>query len=170
MGLPIGKVVLVHNANRTVPDFLADGQWRPRPSIATLASAMDVGDPSNMERLRFLFPEAAGMAGSLRAVSVSDTQIRESIRAEYAQAGLVLCPHSATAVHAYRDLDAADRRETHWIAVATAHAAKFAEIVAPLLGGRLAMPPALAELASRPVAREDLPADFAALRERLRAA
>lgn len=167
IGLPIGEIVLVHNANRTVPDFLADGQWRPRPSIATLASAMDVGDPSNMERLRFLFPDAAGMAGSLRAVSVSDTQIRESIRAEYAQTGLVLCPHSATAVHVYRNLDPEVRRETHWVAVATAHAAKFAEIVAPLIGGTLAMPPALAELAARPVAHEDLPADFAALRARL---
>src|SRR5580704_7455327 len=56
VGLPIGDVVLAHNANRTVPEYLASGQWQPRPSVATLASAMDVGDPSNTERLRALFP------------------------------------------------------------------------------------------------------------------
>ena len=57
MGLPIGDVVLAHNANRGVPDYLASGDWQPRPSLATLASAMDVGNPSNLERLRALFPQ-----------------------------------------------------------------------------------------------------------------
>ena len=52
MGLPIGDIVLATNANRTVTDTSTGGEWRPRPSVATLASAMDVGDPSNMERLR----------------------------------------------------------------------------------------------------------------------
>ena len=49
IGFPIGRIVLAHNANRTVPDYLRSGAWQPRPSIATLASAMDVGNPSNME-------------------------------------------------------------------------------------------------------------------------
>ena len=62
IGLPVGAIVLAHNANRTVPDFLADGQWRPRASIATLASAMDVGDPSNMERLMALYPGPGAIA------------------------------------------------------------------------------------------------------------
>ena len=59
---------LGRNANATVPDFLASGDWRPRPSVATLASAMDVGNPSNMERLRALFPELETMRGALSAV------------------------------------------------------------------------------------------------------
>ena len=62
MGLPIAEVVLAHNLNRTVPDYLDSGQWQPRPSIATLASAMDVGDPSNMERLRALYPQLQAAA------------------------------------------------------------------------------------------------------------
>ena len=57
IGLPIGRIVLAHNANRAVPDFLRAGEWQPRASIPTLASAMDVGSPSNMERLRALFPD-----------------------------------------------------------------------------------------------------------------
>ena len=56
MGFPIARIILAHNVNRTVPDFLATGHWQPRPSIATLASAMDVGNPSNMERIRALYP------------------------------------------------------------------------------------------------------------------
>ena len=58
MGFPVERLVLATNANRTIPDFLASGDWEPRASIATLASAMDVGNPSNMERLRNLWGEA----------------------------------------------------------------------------------------------------------------
>ena len=59
LGFPIARIILAHNANRTVPDFLETGVWQPRPSIATLASAMDVGNPSNMERMRALYPTLA---------------------------------------------------------------------------------------------------------------
>src|SRR5271154_1342259 len=55
LGFPIDRLILAHNANRTVPDFFKTGEWRPRPSVATLASAMDVGNPSNMERIRALY-------------------------------------------------------------------------------------------------------------------
>jgi threonine synthase len=65
MGLPVREIVLAVNANRTIPDFLATGQWQPRPSVATLASAMDVGDPSNMERLRHLLPDFAELRTSV---------------------------------------------------------------------------------------------------------
>ena len=76
IGLPIGDIVLATNANRAVPDYLASGEWRPRPSVATLASAMDVGDPSNMERLRWLFPDAADLGRRVSARAVSDDEIR----------------------------------------------------------------------------------------------
>ena len=70
LGLPIGRIVLAHNANRAVPDFLQSGEWRPRPSVPTLASAMDVGTPSNMERLRALFPRIEAVREAVRAESV----------------------------------------------------------------------------------------------------
>lgn len=168
-GLPIGAIVLAHNANRTVPDFLADGNWRPRPSVATLASAMDVGDPSNMERLMALYPTRGAMAGGLRAVSIDDAGIRAAIRAEFARAGLMLCPHSAAGLAAYRTLPEAERRGAHWVVAATAHPAKFPETVEPLLGRRVEPPPALAALLGRPsrVSRIDAGIDAlaAALRE-----
>ncbi len=170
LGLPIGEIVLAHNANRTVPDFLADGRWRPRPSIATIASAMDVGDPSNIERLRFLYRDHATMTARIRAVSIGDDAIRKGIQSEYRQSGLTLCPHSAAAAQAYRMLTDEERRDSHWVLVATAHPAKFQETVRPLLGRAIAPPPALALLLDRPVAREEIDANLDRLRERLLAA
>src|SRR5882672_5305584 len=79
LGFPVGRIILAHNANRTVPDFLESGAWRPRPSIATLASAMDVGNPSNMERVRALYPTADSIREQLSAVSVDDATIRARI-------------------------------------------------------------------------------------------
>ncbi len=78
IGLPIGRIVLAHNANRAVPDFLRTGEWQPRASVPTLASAMDVGAPSNMERLRALFPDLESVRGAVRAESVTDVQIRSA--------------------------------------------------------------------------------------------
>jgi threonine synthase len=79
VGLPIGEIVLASNANLTVPQFLASGEWRPRPSIATLASAMDVGNPSNMERLRWLFPDHHALRTKVEAQAVSDYDIVEPL-------------------------------------------------------------------------------------------
>ena len=89
-GLPIGDIVLATNENRTVTEFLDTGAWRPRPSVATLASAMDVGNPSNMERLRALFPDELGE--QVRARLVTDDQIRATIRQDASDARIHLGP------------------------------------------------------------------------------
>ena len=109
VGLPIADVVLAHNANRSVPDYLASGRWEPRASVATLASAMDVGNPSNMERLRALFPGIEELRGAVSACSVTDGQIRARIRAGYHEYGQIWCPHTATAAEAWSRLPAARR-------------------------------------------------------------
>jgi threonine synthase len=167
LGLPIGSVVLAHNANRTVPDYLESGQWRPRPSIATLASAMDVGDPSNMERLRTLFPEIAAVRAAVSAVSVDDEAIRERIRRGYRQFGQVWCPHTATAAEAWERLPEEQRRGGRWVLVATAHPAKFREIVEPLTGEPVEIPETLAKLFARPVSCVEIDASLPALRTAL---
>ncbi len=133
MGLPIDRIVLAHNANRTVPDFLETGRLQPRSSIATLASAMDVGNPSNLERLLALFP-GAELAGQVSACSISDAQIRQRIQADHAAYGVTWCPHTATAAEAYARLLEGERASRRWVLVATAHPAKFREIVEPLVG------------------------------------
>ncbi len=96
MGAPsghaIGEMVLAHNANRTVPDLLANGAFVPRASIATLASAMDVGNPSNLERLRALYPDLGELRTAISAEVVSDEQIRDRIRSGFAQVRADLVP------------------------------------------------------------------------------
>jgi threonine synthase len=167
IGLPIGRIVLAHNVNRTVPDFLRTGQWQPRSSIPTLASAMDVGTPSNMERLRALFPDLESVRAAVRAESVTDEQIGARIQADFlqysSQYGKPWCPHTATAAEVYARMDPAERAAGRWVLVSTAHPAKFREIVEPLIGRPVEMPESLAKLFSRPVSCADLEPTLAAL-------
>jgi len=167
VGLPIGEVLLAHNANTTVPDFLASGDWRPRPSVATLASAMDVGNPSNMERLRALFPDLDQMRSALSACSIDDATIAARIRADYAQYGQVWCPHTAVGAEAWARLPEAKRRAQPWCIVSTAHPAKFAEIVEPLIGRKVEVPATLRDLFSRPSSCTEIDAALPALRDAL---
>lgn len=163
VGLPIGRIILAHNANRTVPDFLQSGDWQPRASVPTLASAMDVGAPSNMERLRALFPDIGDVRKAVRAESVTDSEIGARITRDFREYGKAWCPHTATAAEVYARLSAAERAGGRWILVATAHPAKFREIVEPLTGSRIEMPESLAKLFSRPVSCTDLDPELAAL-------
>ena len=163
-GLPIGDIVLATNENRTVTEFLEGGAWHPRPSVATLASAMDVGNPSNMERLRWLFPDR--LADHVTAHLVTDGQIRETIRQDYETLGYVWDPHGATAAHVYRNLPAG-RLDRPWVLAATAHPAKFNDIVEPLIGRDVPVPPALARLLSLPRQEQELDPTLEALRAAL---
>ncbi len=150
MGLPIDRIVFATNANTTIPDFLQSGEWQPRASRATLASAMDVGDPSNMERLRALCGDVDAIRNTVTAFPVSDDIIRETIKDEYQRHGIAWCPHTATGLHVYRELPEQDKIGRHWVVVATAHAAKFDTIVEPLLGVDIEPPPELAALLDWP--------------------
>jgi len=171
VGLPIGEIVLAHNANRSVPDYLDTGDWQPRPSIATLASAMDVGNPSNMERLRALFPDVRDMRSAVSAFTVNDDAIRARIRAGFTEFGQVWCPHTATAAEAFDRLCSARHGEPkekgRWVVVATAHPAKFREIVEPLIGRTIPVPETLAKLFARPAECTEIDADLGALRAAL---
>jgi threonine synthase len=166
VGLPIAQIVLAHNANQTVTDFLHTGEWRPRPSIATLASAMDVGNPSNMERLRALFPELAELRTAVSAETVDDAAIRERIRRGFERYGQIWCPHTATAAEVYERL-VVGKRPGRWIIVSTAHPAKFSEIVEPLIGRKVPVPETLAKLLARPTECTEIEPDLAALRAAL---
>ncbi|HEX7326368.1 MAG TPA: threonine synthase [Rhodanobacteraceae bacterium] len=163
-GLPIGEVRLACNANATLPDFFGGGDYTPRAAVRTLANAMDVGAPSNFERLRWtLGGDDAKLRASFIARSVDDASIRQTI-AHYAKAyGEVFCPHTATAVDLLDALRrAGDTRA--WFVVATAHPAKFPEVVEPLVGHAVPVPPQLAAMLARPSRAEPMAADDRALR------
>lgn len=163
MGLPIDRIVLAHNANLTVPEFLSTGVLRPRPSVATLASAMDVGNPSNLERLLHLFPGAGELAGQVSADWVADEAIRERIRLDKAALHETWCPHTATAAEVYARLPEPERMTRHWVLVATAHPAKFREIIEPLVG-EVEVPDNLRRLYDLPASYDEINPSLSDLR------
>ncbi len=166
MGLPIGEIVLATNANDVLPRYFAGGDYAPEATKATLANAMDVGAPSNFERLRFWHEDDAALRAALSAHAVDDATIRATIAAAAERHGIVPCPHTACGLHVLETLRAqGDTRP--WTVVATAHPAKFDSIVEPLVGHSVAVPPALAACLARPAFGEALAADDALLRERL---
>lgn len=163
IGLPIGRIVFATNANPTLHDFFAGRDYTPRSSIATVANAMDVGAPSNFERLRWLYPDSE-LRHQFLVDAVGDDAIRATIRNRFLQFGEVFCPHTATAVRTLENLRQEGARGD-WAAVATAHAAKFEQVVEPLIENTIEVPPPLGQLLQRPSSADPLAADIRALRE-----
>lgn len=154
-GLPIDRVKLATNANRVLVDMLASGQYQPRKSVQTLANAMDVGAPSNVERLLHRFPHVGEVVS---ADWVDDGTISETIR----RSSEVICPHTACGLEVLRRMRSRGESGT-WIVAATAHPAKFDTVVEPLIGKKVDVPPALAELLERPSNAETIEPTLQAL-------
>ena len=159
MGAPIKSIVLAVNANRTIPDYLESGEYRPRPSVETLANAMDVGAPSNMERLFAMFPSVEEFRANVASYSVSDDEIRRTIGEEYRESGHIICPHTACGERVRRDHYA----DEDTVVVATAHPAKFERIVEPIIGGPVAIPKQLFDILQKPSAAKSIGTDYHAL-------
>ena len=149
MGAPLGEIRMACNANDTLPRFFGGADYLPQPTRATLANAMDVGAPSNFERLRHWHGDDVALRGAFVARSVDDADIRATIRVAEARHGIVPCPHTAAGLHLLETLRAdGDRRD--WAVVATAHPAKFDAIVEPLVAHAVPVPSALAACLARP--------------------
>jgi len=165
-GVPLGRIVLATNANRVLPEYFNGDAYLPRASLATLANAMDVGAPSNFERLRWLYAgDDAALRAAFTAVAVDDATILATLRGRFERHGEVFCPHTATAVHVLETLRA-QGEQGDWAVAATAHPAKFEAVVEPLVGP-VPVPPALAALLARPAHAEPVPPDYEALKARL---
>jgi len=168
MGLPIGEVVLATNANPTLAEFFGGAPYRGRDAIPTLANAMDVGAPSNFERLLWLAGgDEAAARSMIRVQRIDDERIRCTITAAEARHGVAPCPHTACGLAVLEDLrSTGDRRD--WAVAATAHAGKFLDVVGPLLAAPPAVPAAFAALLERPARAERLAVDGSALATILR--
>lgn len=163
-GLPVKAFVVATNANTTVPDFLDSGVYRPRPSVPTLSNAMDVGSPSNWERIHALFRgDVEAMRGALRWGSLTDEGTLRSMR-ELLAGGYLPEPHAAVAHGVLAEN--LGPGETG-VFLATAHPAKFRETLEAGLGVQVPLPPALEAVRDRPVLSRRLAADPEALRAEL---
>ena len=160
-GLPIAGFLAAHNANDGFPRFL-DGEASPAgDSVRTLSNAMDVGVPSNLERLRSMFTDDA-LRSLVRGESVTDEATLDTMRAVYEETGAVVDPHTAVGLEAARR---ARRRGAPgpFVVLATAAPAKFPEAVKRATGIEPEMPARLAALWEQPVAVETIPPDLGAL-------
>lgn len=145
LGFPIREIVLSTNANHVISDYLKTGDFQPRPSIPTVANAMDVGNPSNFERLINLYDTFDSFKDNVKAISVNDDEIKQTIIDIYRQYGVIICPHTATAFFARKHLSAEP-----WIVVATADPSKFESIIEPVIRAPIPIAPELKILLTRP--------------------
>ena len=128
MGLPVRRFVCASNDNDVIPRYLASGVYRPRPSVHTIANAMDVGAPSNYERMMCLYGNNyQELCSSLCGWSCSDDAIRDGIATIYERYGYVVDPHTAIGWLA------AQHHAAHGFFLSTAHSAKFQEVIVPVL-------------------------------------
>ena len=169
IGLPIAEFVAATNVNDAVPKYLESGIYEPRPSVATVANAMDVGAPSNFERVQSLYnSDLAALRQDIVGFAYEDSQVIAEIGHVYREHGYVLDPHSAIAWLALQDR-LADQPDARGVFLATAHPAKFREVVEPAIGRSIELPRALADAISRPRHSISMPADYNALEDFLRA-
>lgn len=154
-GAPLADLVLATNANTVLSDFFDSGQYSPRDSVSTLANAMDVGAPSNLERLRHLYPDNKIQQAIMKVENVGDDEIRRAIPVTLDRFDEVICPHTACGMVALERIrDSGDQRD--WCVVATAHPAKFETVVEPLIHQTIAVPYALQTLLDRTAYAEPL--------------
>jgi threonine synthase len=165
MGAPIRQFIAATNINKTVPDYLESGEYRARASQATISNAMDVGAPSNFERMAAHF-SLDSMRRVILGVSVSDEETRQTITQVHHTAGYFLDPHSAVGWKGVDKLRAENKISGPVGILSTAHPAKFSETVEPLVGP-VPVPASLANAMQRTVHSQTIPAQESALVELL---
>ncbi len=136
MGMPVKKFIACTNANDIIPRYLESGMFIPRESIATLSNAMDVGNPSNYERLRDLFNHSIDhMRTMIKGFRYSDTQTQNTIQEVYEKYDYIIDPHSAIGYAALQEA-----KEGAGFFLSTAHYSKFEQVVEPLLNIKVKYP------------------------------
>lgn len=167
MGLPVQTFLSANNINDVVASYLLTGRYQPRPSIPTIANAMDVGDPSNFDRILDLFNHNyEWITEHMYGYSYTDKEIREIIARVYDESGYLCDPHGATGYQA-----AQSYRKEHpgltGIFLETAHPAKFREIVEEVIGKPVELPERLAAFAGREKKALQIQPDYKEFRQYL---
>ena len=151
LGAPIASFLAPTTINDTVPRYLASGVVEPRPSVPTLANAMDVGNPSNLERLQWLFGgDLTAMRNMISSSAHTDDEVRGAIAELHDRFGYLADPHTAIGYLGTRPLARlAPLAPLAPYFFATAHPAKFGDVVESVTGKPVPLPPALAETIAR---------------------
>jgi threonine synthase len=140
MGAPIYKFIASTNMNDTVPEYLQTGNFNPKPSIATISNAMDVGNPSNFSRMLELYDaDVEKMKKDIYGVSFSDAQTKEVIKKVFDTYNYILDPHGAVAYLGLLDF-IKNSDEFSGVFLETAHPVKFSDVVEPIIGKTIPIP------------------------------
>lgn len=159
-GLPVKRFIASTNINKVVPDYLKSGSYNPLKSVQTIANAMDVGNPSNFERIMELFEGDWNKINSMvSGYWFSDESIREHIKEEYTRSGYILDPHGAIGSMGL-DSFLEENPDLPGIFVETAHPAKFTEVVEPLINASIELPDTLKECLTKEKASVKMMADY----------
>ena len=165
MGLPVKRFIAANNANDVFFEFLRDGEYRPRPSVQTIANAMDVGDPSNFARVYDLYGKShAAICADISGATYTDNQIAETIREVFASCGYLCDPHGACG---YRALSEGLKPGEHGVFCETAHPAKFKDTVEGIIGQSVEIPAKLQAFMKGTKQSVPLPKDFASFKSYL---
>jgi threonine synthase len=166
LGLPVAHFVAATNRNDVVPEYLREGEYRPRPSVATISNAMDVGAPSNFVRMSALFGNSwDAMKSAISGMSFSDEETRAAIREVKSLFSYEVCPHTAVGWLAAKHWHASHPGSST-ITLATAHPAKFPDVMDAELGeGAVEIPERLAILADREKVATVLPKEWETFRD-----
>ncbi len=141
MGLPVKRFIAANNRNDIFLEYLNTGEYNPRPSVTTIANAMDVGDPSNFARVLELYGNShEAISAEISGTSYTDEQIAESIKSCLAETKYLLDPHGACGYRALKEMLAEGERG---VFLETAHPAKFNETVEGITGQEVEIPAAL---------------------------
>ncbi len=143
MGLPVAEFIAANNSNNVVFEYLESGKYQPRPSVETLANAMDVGAPSNFARILDLYNYShKTISEIIKGRWYSDTEIRKIVKNVYDETGYLCDPHGACGYQALKENLSVNRIG---VFLETAHPAKFTENVEEIIGkGKVPMPEKLA--------------------------
>lgn len=167
------RFVAATNANDMVPRYLESGLFEPRKSVRTISNAMDVGDPSNLARIRHLYgDDVEALRRDVSAHAYDDEETKDAIARVDREHGVVLDPHTAVGWCAAEDALEERRPEEEdddvlAIVLATAHPAKFAESVEPAIGRKIDLPERLARHLEKPVRSERLRPEIGELADKL---
>lgn len=168
MGLPVERFVAATNANDVVPEYLESGIFAPRPSVATISNAMDVGNPSNFPRILELWDDdIEKVREKVFGVSVSDESTSEAIRLLYEKHKYLACPHTAVAwlgLEAYYEKTGSDAMG---IFLSTAHPSKFTDVIEPVIEDFVDIPERLQQIILKEEKSIKMDADFEEFKEYL---
>ena len=154
--------------NDVVPEYLMTGVYSPRASQRTISNAMDVGDPSNFARILHLYGDDwEALRSDLTGRHYDDAATRRAIEDVDREHGYLMDPHTAVGYLALCDALEDEDSSTVGVVLSTAHPAKFGEVVEPVIGREIELPPQLAERLDAPVLSEPLANDVADLKQRL---